>query len=250
MKKRDVQYERCLIVYIDILGFKQKIDTESANHISRCIRIIKEAVEPYRFKTTFPKLPPENFVNFSDLCVLWLPLEDEKKWAPAGWVTSQILKIVHAQSWLLFDEQLLIRGGVTIGPLAKSYGQIFGPGLVRAYELESKQAKYPRVLVDECVIEEFYRNRRLCVHDPKTDAAYLRDMLQKDTDGKLFVDYLRVVAGELDDPSAYPGHMASFRGFIDQRLREFAGIESVHEKYEWLSRYHNKTLNKTGLVPE
>jgi len=249
MKKRDVQYERCLIVYIDILGFKQKIDTESANHISRCIRIIKEAVEPYRFKTTLPKLPPENFVNFSDLCVLWLPLEDEKKWAPAGWVTSQILKIVHAQSWLLFDEQLLIRGGVTIGPLAKSYGQIFGPGLVRAYELESKQAKYPRVLVDECVIEEFYRNRRLCVHDPKTDAAYLRDMLQKDTDGKLFVDYLRVVAGELDDPSAYPGHMAKLRGFIDQRLREFAGIESVHEKYEWLSRYHNKTLNKTGLVP-
>ena len=58
MKKRDVQYERCLIVYIDILGFKQKIDTESANHISRCIRIIKEAVEPYRFKTTLPKLPP------------------------------------------------------------------------------------------------------------------------------------------------------------------------------------------------
>ena len=35
MKKRNVQYERCLVAYVDILGFKQKIDTESANHISR-----------------------------------------------------------------------------------------------------------------------------------------------------------------------------------------------------------------------
>lgn len=248
MRKRNVQYERCLVVYVDILGFKQKIDTESANHISRCIRIIAEAVEPHRFKTAFPKMPRENFVNFSDLCVLWLPLEDEKKWAPVGWVTSQILKIVHAQSWLLFDEQLLIRGGVTIGPLAKSYGQIFGPGLVRAYELESKEAKYPRILVDKCVIEEFDRNPRLCVHDPKTDAAYLRGMLQKDADGKLFVDYLRVVAGELDDPSAYPGHMTKLRDFIDERLKEFAGNENVREKYEWLSRYHNKTLKKVGLI--
>ncbi len=82
MKWRNVQYERCLIVYIDILGFKQKIDTESANHISRCIRIIAEAVEPDRFKTKFAKMPHENFVNFSDLCVPWLPLEDESKWAP------------------------------------------------------------------------------------------------------------------------------------------------------------------------
>jgi hypothetical protein len=242
MKKRNVQYERCLIVYIDILGFKQKIDTESPNHISRCIRVIAEAVEPHRFKSTFPKLPRENFVNFSDLCVLWFSLEDDKKLPPVGWLTSQILKIVQAQSLLLFDEQLLIRGGITIGPLARSYGQIFGPGLVRAYELESKQATYPRILVDECVIEELYRNPRLCVHDPKTDAGYLKAMLQKDTDGKLFVDYLRVAAGELDDPAAYPRYMAKLRDFIDERLKEFAKVERVREKYEWFSRYHDKTL--------
>lgn len=247
MKKRNVQYERCLIVYIDILGFKQKIDTESANHISRCIRIIAEAVEPHRFKSTFPNLPRENFVNFSDLCVQWFSLEDEKKLPPVGWLTSQILKIVHAQSWLLFDEQLLIRGGVTIGPLAKSYGQIFGPGLVRAYELESQQAKYPRILVDECLMDEFYRNPSLCVHDPKRDATYLKAMLQKDTDGKLFVDYLRVVADELDDPAAYPEYMAKLRAFINKRLDEFTKVPSVREKYEWLSRYHDKTLKRMGL---
>ena len=244
MKKRDVQYERCLIVYIDILGFKQKIDTRSANHISRCIRVIAEAVEPHPFKSTFPKLPRENFVNFSDLCVLWFSLEDPKTLPPVGWLNSHILKLVHAQSWLLFDEELLIRGGVTIGPLAKSYGQIFGPGLIRAYELESQQAKYPRILVDNCVVEEHHRNPGLCVSDPDTDAAYMKDMLRKDADGKLFVDYLRVIADELDDPGAYPGYMAKLHEFIDRKLAEFADNPSVREKYEWLLEYHSQTLKQ------
>ena len=244
MKKRNIQYERCLIVYIDILGFRQKIETQSANHISRCIRMIAEAVEPGRFKSTFPKLPREHFVNFSDLCVLWFPLESERFLPPAGWLTSQILKIVHAQSWLLFDEELLIRGGITIGDIAKSYGQIFGPGLVRAYELESKHADYPRVLVDTVVLDELYRNPKLCVHDADTDVKYLNTMLHKDTDGKLFVDYLRVIADELDNPEDYPGYLAKHRDFIDRRLKEFKQPSRIREKYEWLSRYHDKTVNK------
>ncbi len=244
MKKRNVQYERCLIVYIDILGFRQKIETKSANHISRCIRMIAEAVEPGSFKSTFTKLPRENFVNFSDLCVLWFPLESNKFLPPTGWLTSQILKIVHAQSWLLFDEGLLIRGGITIGELAKSYGQIFGPGLVRAYELESKHAEYPRILVDKCVLDEFDRNPRICVHDPATDKRYLRAMLHKDTDGKLFVDYLRVVADELDNPEDYPGYLEKHRTLIDRKLKEFKEPSRIRDKYEWLNSYHEETVKK------
>jgi len=246
MKKRHVQYERCLIVYIDILGFKQKIETQSANHISRCIRMIAEAVKPMRFKSKFPRLPRENFVNFSDLCVLWFQLECDKKLPPVGWLTAQILRIVHAQSSLLFDEELLIRGGITIGSLAKSYGQIFGPGLVRAYELESKYAKYPRVLVDESLLDEFHRNPKLCVHDPDTDASYVKAMLQTDTDGKLFVDYLRVIADELDDPAEYPNYLAKHEAFINRRLEEFKEKPSIREKYEWLCRYHDETVKRVS----
>ena len=159
---------------------------------------------------------------------------------PTGWLTSQILKIVHAQSWLLFDEELLIRGGITIGELAKSYGQIFGSGLVRAYELESKHAEHPRVLVGQCVIDELYRNPRLCVHDPDADAGYLMAMLCEDTDGKFFVDYLRVVADELDNPEDYPEYLAKHRAFIDRQLKAFKEPSRVREKYEWLSQYHKK----------
>jgi hypothetical protein len=39
---------------------------------------------------------------------------------------------------LLFDEELLFRGGVMIGILAKSYGQVFGAGARQRPQLESK----------------------------------------------------------------------------------------------------------------
>ena len=80
--------------------------------------------------------------------------------------------------------------------------------------------------------------------DPDTDAGYMREMLQKDADGKLFVDYLRIAGDELDDPAAYPGYMVKLRDFIDRRLIEFADIPTVREKYEWLRDYHAETLRK------
>ena len=81
MKKRNVQYERSLIVYIDISWDSNR---KSILGLRQYIRVIAEAVEPHRFKSTFPKLPRENFTNFSDLCVLWFSLEDPKKLPPAG----------------------------------------------------------------------------------------------------------------------------------------------------------------------
>jgi hypothetical protein len=66
----------------------------------------------------------------------------------AGEDVRRLVAVVPSQSWLLFDEHLLIRSGVTIGPLVKSYGQSLGPELVRAHELESKEAKYPGILMN------------------------------------------------------------------------------------------------------
>ena len=42
----------------------------------------------------------------------------------------------------------LIRGGVTIGQISHSENTCFGPALVRAYQLESQFAFYPRVVLD------------------------------------------------------------------------------------------------------
>jgi hypothetical protein len=45
----------------------------------------------------------------------------------------------------------LIRGGITIGDVIHDEECVFGPGLNRAYELESKIARFPRFVLDQQV---------------------------------------------------------------------------------------------------
>lgn len=47
-----------------------------------------------------------------------------------------------------------IRGGVAVGDIIHDDEVVFGPGLNRAYELESKIAKFPRIVVDQEVLDE------------------------------------------------------------------------------------------------
>jgi hypothetical protein len=50
---------------------------------------------------------------------------------------------------------LLIRGAVTIGDIVHDDSIVFGPALNRAYELESQQAIYPRIILDPDIGDGF-----------------------------------------------------------------------------------------------
>jgi hypothetical protein len=54
------------------------------------------------------------------------------------------------------DHQILIRGGIAKGKLFHvEGGPLFGPAMNRAYFLESKKAKYPRVIIDSLCYQEY-----------------------------------------------------------------------------------------------
>jgi hypothetical protein len=54
-KPRRVNYERSILPYIDILGFGELITNKSAGDISRSIRVVREAAQLKRFKSTTPQ---------------------------------------------------------------------------------------------------------------------------------------------------------------------------------------------------
>ena len=56
----------------------------------------------------------------------------------------------------------LLRGGVTVGDVIHEDEIVFGPGLNRAYYLESKIARYPRFVLDPACIKEFGNFGALC----------------------------------------------------------------------------------------
>jgi hypothetical protein len=243
-QKRNVQYDKSLLTHIDILGFRGLIEEKTANEISRTIRVVREAVEPDRFKSTFSELSDDNYVNFSDLSIIRTPLCRNGAFLQKGSVYAHILRLIHTQSILLFDHGVLIRGGMTVGNATMSYRQLFGPAVVRAYDLESTVARFPRIVVDERVLEEVNDNPELWVHDRETEIRGVRSLLRRDFDGELFVDYLSVIREELDDPSMFPSYLKRHQHFIEKGLTKYRGNPSVLSKFKWLKEYHSRIVRR------
>jgi hypothetical protein len=244
-KRRVVNYERSVLTYIDILGFRELIETKTAGDVSRSIRIVREQVQPRRFKTLIPRVTETNFRNFSDLCIVRKAIAPKGKFPAMGEAHSQILRIVHVQSNLLLDEGILLRGGITVGDVALSYGQLFGPAVIRGYELESQVARFPRIVVGEEVLKEVKANPALWTHnDGETELRAVRSLLRRDFDGEYFVDYLRILEGELDEPGDYPRLLELHNEFIKQGMQRYKGKASVLPKYKWLREYHRYTVNE------
>lgn len=244
-----VKYKEGLVSYVDIMGFGDLVRTKKAGDISRIIRVTKETVQPRKIKTRFKTMsigiPDDEYANFSDLSIISIPLRDTSGFPPRGRIFSQLIHLVHAQAILLADEGLVIRGGVTAGKFVKSWGQLFGPAIIRAYELESKIADYPRIVVGPEVLEELAANPGLWVHDRKTDQVAVRRLLRKDDDGQFFIDYLRVIRDEVDDPVAgYNWFLSRHEALIAERLQRYSKNPRVRRKYEWMERYHADVLSR------
>jgi hypothetical protein len=241
-RRRVVNYERSILTFIDILGFRELIANKSAGEISRSIRIVRDVVQPRRFKSSIPQLDEDDFRNFSDLCLIRRVIARKGKFPAIGQVHAQILHMVHVQTILLADEGILLRGGITVGDAALSYGQLFGPAVIRGYELEHEVARFPRIVVGQEVLDEVTQNRALWIHDRDTELGGVKDLLRRDSDGEYFVDYLRVVQSELNDPRQYAGFLEKHKEFIDKSLRRYKANASVLPKYKWLREYHRQTL--------
>jgi len=138
----------------------------------------------------------------------------------------------------------LLRGGITVGDVALSYGQLFGPAVNRGYAIESQVARFPRIVVGEEVLREVKNNPALWVNDADYDLKATKSLLRRDFDGEYFVDYLRVIEEELDERSKYPALLDQHAEFIRHGLRRYKDNASILAKYKWLREYHRYTVEK------
>jgi hypothetical protein len=235
-KKRTLKYEVHLVTYLDILGFRDLVAEASPNFISRAIRLILEATEP---DSTSKRNFKENYVNFSDLIVHTVPVYSRMNQKHrVGLVFDRVHSLFHAQSKLI-QEGLLIRGALTLGGMERSYGALFGPGLILAYDLERQEAKFPRIILDPALLREFETNPILRRHKYPEEMEYLSSFITEDSDGFTFIDYLKGMQTELDT-SEFIEFLECHKALVEKGLTEFGDKnKSVLAKYEWLQKYHN-----------
>ena len=243
-KKRNLQYSPHLITYIDILGFRELVEEKSPNFISKAIRRVIETTAP---DSETLKKNRENYISFSDLIVHTTPIlpPSDRTGVPEGIVFLEIHNLALAQAALI-DEGLLLRGAMTIGMLERTYGVLFGPGIISAYELEREHAQFPRIVVDSALIELLKTSPMLMAHPYEEEMEYISKFVKRDDDGVIFIDYLGGVQDETDD---YVGVLQIHKQFVETNIVKFKENKRVLSKYRWLKKYHN-TVVQARLKPK
>jgi len=238
-RKRKVKYERALVTYLDILGFRDLIESRSAGEISRILGLVKREIKP---DSEIARLYKLKYQSFSDLTVISTPIDTVlNRRAHNGPLFSEVFGLIHAQV-ILVDEGILLRGAITIGDIVRSYGLLYGPAMVKAYDLERKVAKYPRIVIDEQVLRELRRNPLLRRWDYKTEKEYLDEMLECDDAGVTFLDYLKALASELEYLEDYAQFLKRHKKLVEDGLKKYAHEKEVVKKYQWLKHYHNTAV--------
>jgi hypothetical protein len=181
---------------------------------------------------------PVLITYFSDSLVISAKSND----VIASQLVVDIVGKLNIKMWM--DHQILIRGGIAKGKLFHvEGGPLFGPAMNRAYFLESKKAKYPRVIIDSLCYQEY----------KKVETFNLLESLFNEDDDFKFISLISSLNHAVTDSTlvlAGDKVLEPFEKEIVNAPNKLKEIESTHnderikEKYNWFS-VHDKKLSST-----
>ncbi len=227
-----MNYQDRVVCFLDILGFRGLVAaTINANGTEAmdCIEHLIKAFEHINWLLDIDR-PEERegieITQFSDSVVISF-LETEE-----SGVFHSLLKILWVQMGL-GSMGILCRGAVTRGKLVHTSKFLFGPGMVDAYVLESKAALYPRVILDESIIN-LGKKAHASHHGPEHEKESIMNLLGKDLDGMYYIDYIASSQSEWDDDDYYRQYLTTLQQMVDEGLK--SKDLSIVVKHRWLQQ--------------
>lgn len=242
VKTLDPQYEERIILFLDFLGFKELVErtTRERGFLKRLVRAMDVVGEIGSDNSDL--LKTQQVTQFSDSIVVSYKVTEQ---SAVFWLINSIALHVIRLAQLGF----LVRGGLTVGELHHSARHVVGPAMNEAYRLESKVAKYPRVVIDPKLLE-VARRARSDDHSAHDEEQYVRAFMTKDADGQLFFDYISwnsVVAVAGGSNELYGDYLGGLGTLIRDGLRH--DEPSVQEKYLWLRPRYKAAIERVRALP-
>lgn len=250
---RDSGYREAMLVYIDILGFRKIIQKSATDPhvIPSMLSIMRdlkkqtsEGGRVIREKGTNKPVSIFRGFNFSDLTVRATYIDTSTNYADI--LKWEFLYLAGIQAQHLCYGDFLLRGAISNGQISMDPDRsisddiIFGPALVRSYELESTKAIYPRIIIDSDVIGKA----------DQSDDVLWPNYFHKDNDGQYFIDYL--YAAGTDDLLGEPGKplgtlkvLQLHKHNTEKKIVSLAERdERIIQKLRWVVSYHNNVVQR------
>ena len=257
-----VRYERRVFAFIDILGFEELI-AESEHDTTGILRVYQlldraksmaQLPVSYKFEYLHVDLAKFRSHTFSDTITMSCPYES------FYYLNAIIAWVMWYQYFMWAEEGVFLRGAIVHGNIFDEEESpiVFGPAMVTAYRLETKKARWPRILVDPSVLKELPDQKRLRAH---------REYLTKDGAGNCYLDYLHELFAlicfdkgkRLNSPSdavaLLQNHKAAVENAVVRIQKQHATSHSndrrerrLLDKYGRLSKYHNSVIDRLRHV--
>ncbi len=243
----NANYNLKYVAFLDLLGFKNMVyqsvgDQNILNNINIALSYIGK-MQHDNYNGIMPMVDLGKQVTaFSDSIVI----SYDASISGGGFLVLMDLVFICND---LLGIGIPIRGGVTVGPLIHDAQKCFGPAMIDAYLMESQRALYPRIIINQNVIE-YDLSKPGQANTIEYEAEYLQGIIKKDPcDGLLFLDYMKQ-CNEFDSPEIYDDYILRTKEFIIRNLYAYANNDKLYPKYNWLKWYFNETITTVYRHPE
>ena len=209
------------VAYIDVLGVKQKIKTESEWGLFSLWTLVGPLLNDWKSHERI------KIKVFSDNILICEEIDENN---PQIAITD-IFSVMKTIEFSQFNMgALFIRGAIVVGKLHFSDVFVYGQALLKAYSLENEVAIFPRIIVDPSVFE---------IVDKKENHITL------DKDGIYFYDFMQA---RIDDGGKrLRQNIGTLKANVLLNITNNVSQSSIINKMEWLVNYFNESCVNNNL---
>lgn len=233
----EIFYEKKILAFLDILGFKNHVKSATTNKkLNKTVTALKNAIENAIEKNLNNSLGgdklPEIFKYkiFSDSIVVSADCINVDGNLDHAYIFNFLTTLIYIQSEII-HYGFFLRGAVTIDNHYEDDKVVFSPALTKAYELEKDNAVYPRIILDKKLVDEIFN-----IYDDADYEAW-DDTVKLDADKQYFIDYLTYV-DEMPDVGNRKRYLRKHKKLLINAILKNNAPEII-SKYLWLAKYHN-----------
>lgn len=238
-----LSYKKGIVIFIDVLGTKEREnDFENSLKINN---IFHDTLEDGEKHNDRPIIYQRHVHTFSDCAYIIYDYKKNIEECRKDW--GKLVKVALYNTELIIEKflknNLISRGGISCGDIyyEEKRSLFFGPAINEAYELESKEAIYPRIIVSPKVAQlYFFRERDFLYKESSPEqrefARKINGVILKRDEKKFMLHYLN---------SYELGHnyleleekFNELLIYIENQLEKYKNNNRILEKYEWLKKY-------------
>lgn len=233
--KMDYKYQKCIVCFVDILGFsniikKTEIGKDGAQGVLNDVCMALELMKMFddlKAKGLF--VDGTQITQFSDSIVISFPWKDNDVT-----ILNAFYALKYMQISMIMHYKLLLRGGIVIGDIIHTKDLLVGPAMISAYQLETKCAFSPRILLDSEVVDKY----NLIIKQEMENKNWENDLIHKDFDDTSYIDYFNYYEDLFDNKNESLIYFEKLCGMVASHVE--SSDMSIRVKYLWM---RNKIKN-------